>query len=223
MHRRTREPATARPAVLLGLAVEAVRRASDAALAAPGTPGPSGVGPAPAGEGPADAALAEAERALQPLESAIEEDAAALLARHDPEPRGTGALLAEVHLGADVQQLAELARRIGEIAWVRRSRGPLPEDLRAVLRPTASLALAMLDRAAGALREPRGERLACLEDDAADLDRRQALLYGRLLAADPPAERADLVDAVLLCGYYRRCADLARSAARHADLFTDTE
>ncbi|MCU7826141.1 hypothetical protein [Kitasatospora sp. DSM 101779] len=206
MAQHTDRPATERPAALLGLAAEALRCASAAAL---GTTSGAAV----------DDAVIAAERALQPLRDAVEQDAAALLARSAPEPAGTLALLARVHLGADVQQLGELARRITETAAARGTRGPLPADLRRPLETMAALGLAMLATAARSLPDPRSDHLADLHGDRTEMARHQSVLYARLLDADPPPARADTVDAVLLSGHYDGCAHHALSAARHAALF----
>ncbi|PBC70906.1 phosphate uptake regulator [Streptomyces sp. TLI_235] len=205
MAQHTDLPAAARPTALLGLAEEALRCATAAALTGPGSP--------------PDSAVTAAERALRPLQDALEDDASALLAGAEPQPRGTRALLAEVHLGADVQQLGELARRITEIAAARSTRGPLPADLRTPLGEMAVLGLAMLATAGRSLRDPRADDLAELHGDRTEMARHQARLYARLLDADPPADRTDTVDATLLAGHYDRCAHHALSAARHAALF----
>ncbi|WP_030274102.1 hypothetical protein [Streptomyces sp. NRRL B-24484] len=205
MAQHTDGSAGARQAALLGLAAEALRSATAAAL---GTTSGAAV----------DDAVTAAERALQPLLDAVGPDAAPL-ARSGPGASGTRDLLAEVHLGADARELGGTARRITAAAAARRTRGPLPADLRRPLETMAALGLAMLATAARSLPDPRGDHLAELHGDRTEMARHQAVLYARLLDADPSPARADTVDAVLLAGHYDRCAHHALSAARHAALF----
>ncbi|GAA2269399.1 MULTISPECIES: PhoU domain-containing protein [Kitasatospora] len=167
----------------------------------------------------ADQELAAAEAALQPLDDLIEDDAALLLAGHGTTPGDVRSVVADTHVGAEVQQLAEAIRRVGEIAWVRRTRGPLPEPARQPLGGMSSLALEMVAKAADALQNAEPEIIADLHTGLNEIGQRQRLLYGQLLSFEQPLERTDVVDAVLLSGYFERCASHALALARHAALF----
>lgn len=195
---------TARLVRMVRLSGAALDRASGAVLAASGTP--------------VERELDAAGRMLGPLHEEVEAEAAALLDVVGPplEPR---ALVAEVHVASDVQRLAELARGVGDIAWVRRERGPLPEGLRTPLAGMADLAVSMVAAAADLLADPRPAGAADLHDGLNEMAQRQRLLYDRLLPAGPAPARLDVVDAVLLGGAFDRCAAHAVSAARHAALF----
>ncbi|AUY47748.1 hypothetical protein [Streptomyces sp. CB01881] len=186
------------------LVEDALRRASEAAL-----------GPAAVEVG---AQLETVERELRALREALEEDASSLLGVPVGALPGTGEVVAAVHIGGDLQQLAELAGQIGEIASARRARGPLPEGLRTPLLGLGDLALAMVAGAAGALRGPSAEIVADLHEGLNGVAQRQRLLYERLLDG-AATDRTDTVDTVLLACCFARCATHAASAARYAALF----
>ncbi|MFD9123339.1 hypothetical protein [Kitasatospora sp. NPDC059571] len=190
---------------LVRLSGAALERAARAALAAPGAP--------------VEQELDAAGRALGPLYEEVEAEAAALLdaAR---VPVGPRTVVAEVHVASDVQRLAELARGVGDIAWVRRGRDPLPERLRTPLAGMAGLAVSMVAAAGDLLADPRPAASADLHDGLNEMAQRQRLLYDRLLADGSGPARLDMVDAVLLSGSFDRCAAHAVSAARHTALFS---
>ncbi|GAA4990616.1 hypothetical protein GCM10025734_17570 [Kitasatospora paranensis] len=144
----------------------------------------------------------------------IEAEAADLLDTTGPpvEPR---VLVVEVHVASHVQRLAETARGVGDIAWVRRERGPLPERLRTPLSGMAGLAVSMLGAAADLLATPRAAGTADLHDGLNEMAQRQRLLYERLLSSTPAPTRLDVVDTVLLGGAFDRCATHSVSAVRH--------
>jgi phosphate uptake regulator len=185
---------------LVRLSGEAVDRAARAALAG--------------SEVPVEPELDAAGRTLGQLYEEIEAEAAALLDSAGPpiEPR---VLVAEVHVASHVQRLAETARGVGDIAWVRRERGPLPEGVRMPLSGMAELAVSMLGAAADLLATPRAVGAADLHDGLNEMAQRQRLLYERLLSATPAPTRLDVVDTVLLGGAFDRCAAHAVAAARH--------
>ncbi|MGK4579515.1 PhoU domain-containing protein [Kitasatospora sp. HPMI-4] len=195
-----------RLAAMVRLAETALSRASHVALET--------------GTAEAERELAAAEAALQPLDELIEDDAALLLTGHGTAPGDVRSVVADTHVGGEVQQLAEATRRMGEIAWVRRGKGPLPELARLPLDGMSALALQMVAKAADVLEKADPETVADLHSGVNEIGQRQRLLYGQLLAADPPLERADVVDAVLLSGYFERCASHALALARHASLFS---
>jgi len=167
----------------------------------------------------AERCLADAEPALKTLHQELEDDASVLLAGRRPVPRDLRSVVTETHVEGDVQQLTELARQIGEIAWVRRFGAPLPERVAEALRGMAELALGMLADAADALEDPQPKTVADLHGGLNEIGQRQWLLYGVLLADGTPVDRSDAVDAVLLARCYERSAGHALSAARHAGLF----
>ncbi|MDH6126358.1 hypothetical protein [Kitasatospora sp. GP82] len=191
---------------LVQLAATALSRVSKAALDAEGSR--------------AEQELAAAESVLVPLHEEIEDGASVLLAGRGPVPEDLREVVADAHVGGDVQQLTDLARRVGEIAWARRSRGPFPDPVRQPLRGMSSLAVEMVAKAGGALQQAAPETIADLHGGLNEIGQRQRLLYGQLLAAEPPFDRVDVVDAVLLGCCFECCAGHALSVARHAVLFT---
>ncbi|MFF2543087.1 hypothetical protein ACFVUY_11055 [Kitasatospora sp. NPDC058063] len=163
---------------------------------------------------PADsgAGVPVAEKALAELLTRIEEDAAAA-------PGGRAGVVLGVHVGCQVEALADLAQRLLEAAWARQERQPFVERLRAPLHGIADAALDSLERSAHALESGAPEDVADVLGELHEVGQRQRLLYELLLHA----ERTDPVDAtdlVLLSCCYQQCADRAGAIARHTALFS---
>lgn len=164
----------------------------------------------------ADGDMAAAGQALHELRGEIEELV--------PAPSGTSvsshirATVTVVHVGGDLERLAELTQQIAEIAWSRQRRRPLPEHVRSAVETMSGRVLALVDRAG---ETALLERPAAV-DAAAGLERELGMVAGRqrgldevLVSADPPVDDASAVDLALLGRCYEGCAQHAVSAVRH--------
>lgn len=85
-----------------------------------------------------------AEKALAELRDRIEEDAT-------EAPEGCLALVLGVHVGTEVEGLAQLAQRLLAAAWARQGRELFPERVRAPLSGLADSALNLVGQAADVL------------------------------------------------------------------------
>ncbi|MFE7189553.1 hypothetical protein [Kitasatospora sp. NPDC057541] len=163
--------------------------------------------------------IAIAEKALGELLARVEEDAAAT-------PGGRAGVVVGVHVGCEVEALAQLTRRLLEAAWARQERGAFVERLRDPLRGLAGAALDLVARSAGVLRSGAAEGVADVLSELHEVGQRQRLLYGLLLREDvredsreEATDPVDVTDLVLLACCYQQCADRAGAIARHAVLF----
>lgn len=159
-----------------------------------------------------------AEQALHELRAESEELTPAGAVFSASEAPSVGATVAVVHLGGDIERLAELTRQIAEIAWSRRSKQPLPGQLGSVAREMSDNVLSLVARAAEAVekRPAAAARIATrLETQLADIAGKQRFLDRLLVSCDPPVGTADAVDVALLSRCYEGCARHAVSAARH--------
>ncbi|MFJ6140690.1 PhoU domain-containing protein [Kitasatospora sp. NPDC092286] len=170
------------------------------------------------------AAVAEgataADKALAELRERIEEDAAGVLPGRTAQRSDRHTIVVGVHVGTEVECLADLAEQLLRLAWSRQSAEPWPERLRLPLRGMGEVVLVMLAKAADTLEAEAAEARADLLAEQHEVAQRQRLLYELLLSGAEPAGAGDSADATLLACYYQRCADHAVSVARHAVLFS---
>jgi phosphate transport system protein len=162
--------------------------------------------------------MAAAEQALHAARAESEELTPAGAVSSPSEAPSIGATVAVVHLGGDIERLAELTQQIAEIAWSRRSKEPLPGQLGSVTREMSDNALSLVARAGEAVekRPAVAVRIATgLETQLADIAGRQRFLDRLLVSCDPPVGTADAVDVALLGRCYEGCARHAVSAVRH--------
>jgi phosphate transport system protein len=153
--------------------------------------------------------LTAADRELHELLDGIEETAA------EQSVADLRALVAGVHLGNELESVADLVRRIESLAWTRHEQGaPLPARLRLPLRALGSAALGLLDGAGTALAAGSS---ADLSGAFTEFGVRQRRLYRELLA-DRAENTTDTAEAVLLACHLRHCAEHAVTLAAHAEL-----
>jgi phosphate uptake regulator len=163
-----------------------------------------------------------AEKALSELREQLEEDAAGVLPGGSPPAWERPAVVVGVHVGTEVECLADLAEQLLRLAWSRQSAGPWPDWLRTPLRGMGRLVVAMLAKAADALESTDVEAAADLLGGLNEVAQRQRLLYELLLAGAEPAGADTVADATRLACYYQRCAGHAAAIARHSALFAET-
>ncbi|GAA1222046.1 hypothetical protein GCM10009665_10330 [Kitasatospora nipponensis] len=163
-----------------------------------------------------------AEKALSELRERIEEDAAGVLPGRSPQVSDRYAIVVGVHVGTEVECLAELVELVLRLAWSRQSAAPWPEPLRGPLHGMGGVVGAMLAEAADLLESEDAEAEADLLARFHEVAQRQRLLYELLFSRAEPAAAGDIAEATLLACYYQRCAGHAVSIARHAALFATT-
>lgn len=157
----------------------------------------------------ADDDMSDVVRALHELRGEIEELAPS-------GPADVRATIALVHLGGDLERLAELTQQIAEIAWALRSRRPLPEHVVSELATMSDGVLALVERAGRtAALEPAAavDGVAAMEGKLGTVGRQQRLLDEVLVSCAPPVDKANAVDLALLGRCYESCARHAVSAA----------
>ncbi|WP_198042205.1 PhoU domain-containing protein [Kitasatospora azatica] len=169
-----------------------------------------------------EGAAMAAEKALSELRERIEEDAAGVLRGGSPKVSDRHAIVVGVHVGSEVECLADLVEQLLRLAWSRQSTAPWPDRLRVPLHGMGAVALAMLAKAADLLESEDAEAGADLLTTSHEVGQRQRLLYELLLSGAEPVAAGDIADATLLACHYQRCAGHAVSIARHAALFTAT-
>jgi hypothetical protein len=163
-----------------------------------------------------DDGMKAAGQALHELRGEIEElvpDPSAL-----PAASHTRTTVAVVHLGGDLERLADLTQQIAEIAWSRQSSRPLPEHLRSAVEAMSGEVLGLVERAGETALLERAAAMdaaAGLERELGTVAGRQRFLDEALAAADPPVDDASVVDLALLGRCYEGCAQHAVSAVRH--------
>ncbi|MET9881822.1 hypothetical protein ABZZ20_01435 [Streptomyces sp. NPDC006430] len=129
-------------------------------------------------------------------------------------------VVTDMYVGQDAGRIGLLVRQIGDIAWARRSRGPLPDALRFRVRDLGDDCLALVGRAADVveLSAPR----TVMDRQAEGIDRRQQELCRVLLSGGDSLAVRDAVDAAVLGRCYQECAQRAVAVARHVALLQET-
>ncbi|MGC0314498.1 hypothetical protein [Kitasatospora acidiphila] len=163
-----------------------------------------------------------AEKALSELRERIEEDAAGVLRNSSLQVSDRHAIVVGVHVGTEVECLADLVELLLRLAWSRQSAARWPDRLRVPLHGMGTVVPAMLAEAADLLESEDTEAGADLLATFHEVVQRQRLLYELLLSSAEPAAAGETADATLLACYYQRCAGHAVSIARHAALFAAT-
>lgn len=146
-----------------------------------------------------------------------------------PAPSGTTppshmhATVVEVHVGGDLERLAELTQQIADIAWSRQARASLLGHVRPAMKEMSDGVLALIERTGETVLLEHSTAMAAATELERELDavaERQRTLDDVLVAADPPIDEASAVDLVLLGRCYEGCAQHAVSAARHLTTHT---
>ena len=163
--------------------------------------------------------LDDAGRALHRLHAAVGE-----LGPVSTESTGdVRETIALVHVGGDLQRLAELAQQIAETACARPPRAAPPQTVYAVSSLSRTV-VGLVDEAARAATGvgPRSSAAVrtttVVERELAEVGDQQRLLDEALVAADPPVDKATAVGLVLLGRCLADCARHAVSAAQHLAL-----
>jgi phosphate transport system protein len=168
----------------------------------------------------ADVGMKAAEQALHELREEIEELMPAVPSGPAPSP-DIRTTVAVVHVGGDLERLAQLTQQIAEIAWSRHRGRPLPRHLAPAFGKMSGGVLDMVERAGEtALLDSTAavEAAADLERELDAIAGQQRVLDDVLVSGDPPVDDASAVDLVLLGRCYEGCARHAVSAARHVTL-----
>jgi phosphate transport system protein len=157
------------------------------------------------------------EQALCALRREVEDHALAIgVTRAGPLVVDLRTIVAAAHVNADAECIAELVRRLAEIARSRPSRPPVPIEVQAIVCRMGQICVEIAAMAADAAASARTGALVEMDPADAELHRLQQLLY-RLLLTDPDAVEVDAaLDATLASRYYLGCAERAVSMARHA-------
>jgi phosphate transport system protein len=164
----------------------------------------------------ADEGMKAAARALHELRREIEE----LEPARRTDVRST---VAVVHLGGDLERLAELTQQIAGIAWACRSRRPLPGHIASEVAAMSDGVLALVERAGRtAALEPTAavDTVAALERSLGTVARQQRSFDEALVSCTPPVDEASAIDLALLGRCYESCARHAVSAAGHVAALT---
>ncbi|GAA0415231.1 hypothetical protein [Streptomyces luteireticuli] len=125
-----------------------------------------------------------------------------------------------MYVGEDVGRMAVLARQVGDIAWARRSKPPLPASVADPLRELGEAALDLIGRAHDSVLSPAAGRIP--DDRLADIGDRQDRLCAGLLSGSSSLGVVDAVDVAVLVRCYAECARRAASVAAHTALLRET-
>lgn len=133
-----------------------------------------------------------------------------------PPPVGRRAAVAAAHVGGDLTRVAELTRQIAEIAWARRAKGPLPEEVRSAVETVSGSALCEIGQAAETVGLEPAATVdgAQLENGLGTVSARQRGLDEALILGGPQVGVSDAVELALVGRCYEDCARHAVSAAR---------
>ncbi|MBH1934297.1 hypothetical protein I5Q34_08315 [Streptomyces sp. AV19] len=125
-----------------------------------------------------------------------------------------------MYVGEDVGRMAVLARQVGDIAWARRSKPPLPASVGDPLRDMGEACLGLIDRAHDSVASPA--RGAVTDAQLADVEDRQERLCHTLLSGSAALGVMDAVDVAVLGRCYAECAQRAAAVAAHVALLRRT-
>jgi phosphate transport system protein len=166
--------------------------------------------------------LPDAAKALHALRQAVDDQALAIeQTRLQPSPIALQTVVAAAQANADAEGVAELARRLAEIAGARPSRPTGPADVQAIVCSMGRVCVDMMAMASDTKGSALVDTEARIDAANAELHRLRQRLYRLLLHSTGPVDVDAALDASLTGGYYLRCADHAISMARHAVLATD--
>ncbi|MEV0986014.1 hypothetical protein [Streptomyces sp. NPDC049949] len=129
-------------------------------------------------------------------------------------------LVTDMYVGQDAGRIDLLIRQVGDIAWARRSRQPLPDEVRFRVRDMGDDCLALVGRAADVVELSAPH--AVMDRQVEDIDRRQQELCRVLLSGTEPLTTRDAVDVAVLGRCYQECARRAVAVARHIALLQET-
>jgi phosphate transport system protein len=170
------------------------------------------------GDVAASTALTAVEKALRVVRDGVEDHASVLLmARDRPAGVDVRTLVAEVHINANVEAMAVLARQVADIAESRLSRPAIPAHLVAIVREMGRVCLTMVAPAADALETGFAAGMARLCTAYPEVGR----LQRRLRAECGYAELGAAVDVTLVGRFHEIFAEHAVSVAHEARLLAE--
>jgi len=167
--------------------------------------------------------MTAADRALHELRDEMEDQATALLGGDSSAALDMRTVVTGVHVGRDLEHMADLTRQIAEIAWSRLPERPFPARLSSLVEDISRTALAMMGQAVRAAESAGTAETAAVAMPEAGLREigRQQQLLDRLLCDGGMHDIRDAVDATLLSQCYEGCARHALAAARRLVLLVD--
>ncbi|MEU1823142.1 hypothetical protein ABZ502_12040 [Streptomyces abikoensis] len=164
--------------------------------------------------------MAAVDRALGELWQEAEDLATAGLATGADQNGDIRTVITDMYVGEDVGRMGVLARQVGDIAWARQTKPPLPGPVREAVRGIGEDCLALVGGAQDAVASPAAAPVT--DAQLADIGAQHVRLCRVLLSGSASLDVVDAVDVSVLSRCYVECAQRAASVALHMALFRET-
>ncbi|MCC3773270.1 hypothetical protein [Streptomyces sp. UNOB3_S3] len=129
-------------------------------------------------------------------------------------------VITDMYVGEDVGRMGVLARQVGDIAWARQTKPPLPAPVRDAVQRIADDCLALIGRAHDAVVSPAAEPVT--EAHLADIADQQLRLCRMVLSDSGSLDVVNAVDTSVLSRCYVECAQRAAAVSLHMALLRET-
>jgi phosphate transport system protein len=145
----------------------------------------------------------------------VEAKVADVIARQGPVASDLRALIAALHVSADLERMGDLAEHVAKTAQRRHPSPAVPAELRPVFTRMSEVADRMADKITTVLGTPDANLAAELEKDDDDMDDLERDLFKVLLDDAWPYGVETAIDGALLGRFYERYADHSVNIGEH--------
>ncbi|GAA0817662.1 phosphate signaling complex protein PhoU [Spirilliplanes yamanashiensis] len=139
----------------------------------------------------------------------VEQKVCDIIARQAPVASDLRAVVAALHISADLERMGDLAEHVAKTSLRRHPSPAVPAELRPVFKQMSEVADRMAEKITGVLAEPSVEGAKELETEDDIMDDLERALFKVLLSDDWPYGAETAIDGALLGRFYERYADHA--------------